>query len=225
MSLVVSDITALCAQSCGRATLNNFFDSLCSLIAQLVKLSGAAEGSRLGNVGAGAENVAEKLDMANRTYSWLEEVFVLQAIPDTISKGNAVDKVLGVASTCAVSLSILLDHISLLKQLKILKGGKRAGAGTRILAGKVLLFSLIVDIVHHVVKHHRLRKRSAHKDETTESIVGLVKKCLFSTLVAHWANMHQMHDLFSSVLNFMLNCHTLKMEWDETTKRPGKSIK
>merc|ERR1712039_921922 len=130
-----------------------------------------------------ARTAMTQLAGARRTHRWCKEFPVIQSIPKSLTIADPIDRMLDLCQKISLATFMIIDHFGHMKQWKLLKGGKRAGAGTVQLGLKFFCLSNFIGAVvqakkcvETIVKHLLLVLQTAHLSrlrETHDALVGV----------------------------------------------------
>merc|ERR1712032_1462454 len=102
---------------------------------------------------------------------WCKEFPVVQSIPKSLAIADPIDRVLDLFQKISLATFMMIDHVGHMKQWKILRGGKRSGAGTIQLGLKFFCFSNFIGALVQAKKF--LALNMSQDDKTIEK-----KKCM-----------------------------------------------
>jgi len=155
-----------------------------------------------------AQAVIANLGSYRRTMSWLNELPPLIKIPSDISLKDPIDRTLALMEHCGLALFFMLDHLAWLKLLGILRGGKRAGVGTRLIAFKFMLLSVSAGFLQLV------RKRSeVLKSQKTTHNINTLRSAAMVVVFAQLSEVKKTSELTVPLLGTLTAAYDVKTMW------------
>jgi len=218
---LVTSFNTLCTKSEGRDKLGRFVQYGCRTLIGLLSMRKLQAGSQFHLLHEQAGNVMKQLASARRCNRWCKEFPVIQqiiaslptGIPQSISISSAVEKSAELLQKLALATFMICDHIGWLKQVKILKGGKRAGTGTIQLGLKFFGASNFLGAVLALKKIRDTPEGEKGKKEK------LVETCFKHTLLVfqclHLSRTYETHDAFVGVLGMITSAIDVRTQWPE----------
>eukprot|EP00434_Breviolum_minutum_P025941 symbB.v1.2.022934.t1/scaffold2056.1/size90925/8 len=176
---------------------------------QPTALSSAA-GTLLARLEGHARTVMVQLASARRTHRWMKELPVIQGLPQSFKIDNPLDLVLDVVQKVSLICFLITDHIGMLKQWKILSGGKRAGTGTIQLGLKIFTFCNFVGVVTQLKKIMDIGLKEEKRDQLAKSWEAVVKHSLLMIQTSHLSLLYQTHDAFvglCGIITSSIDCY------------------
>lgn len=231
--LSLDEINVLATKAEGRDKMARFFQYTARMLLGAIQFSPPRVGTRLSKAEQDIKQVMMQLAAARRIHRWLKEIPVIQSIPKTLQIANPIERLLELAQKVTLATFMIIDHIGMLKQWKILPGGRRSGTGTIQLGLKFFCFSNVFAIIAQLRKFHLLGLSSANGKSTSCSNgstnikeVSLTRqKCLETAFkhfllviqVAHLSTLYQSHDMLVGL------CGMVSSWMDTTAQLPEKS--
>eukprot|EP00931_Biecheleriopsis_adriatica_P073024 TRINITY_DN47396_c0_g1_i1.p1 TRINITY_DN47396_c0_g1~~TRINITY_DN47396_c0_g1_i1.p1 ORF type:complete len:249 (-),score=59.72 TRINITY_DN47396_c0_g1_i1:98-844(-) len=198
LGISLADFNTLCTKAEGRDKLARFFQYLARAIVGSMAYMAPKAGTTLAKLEGHARTVMVQLAGARRTHRWCKEFPVIQSLPKCLDLSDPVDRVFELLQKASLATFLITDHIGLLKQWKILSGGKRAGTGTIQLGLKFFCFSNAVAVLYQAKKMKDLRQKVLQYDEKKEQrrkcYETAVKHALLVLQTAHLSLLYQTHD-------------------------------
>jgi hypothetical protein len=214
--LTIDNFNASCQKAEGRDKLARFFQYAARFILGLTANSKA--GTRLKMLNDNARSLMVQLANARRTHRWCKEFPVIQSIPKALQIQNPVDMILELAQKTTLATFMIIDHIGMLKQMKILSGGKRAGTGTIQLGLSWFCFS---NLIAAIIQGKKLAKQISNGGEkdTTQSRRGYVEtiaKHLFLVVqTAHLSRVYETNDKLVGFLGMITSIQDFLPQWPQ----------
>mmetsp|Transcript_45920 Transcript_45920/g.132444 ORF Transcript_45920/g.132444 Transcript_45920/m.132444 type:complete len:253 (+) Transcript_45920:92-850(+) len=187
-------LNTVCSKAEGRDKLARFFQYMCRALLGFISFSAPTAGSRMFKLEEVARTSMTNLTAARRTHRWFKEVPVIQSIPKSLALEDPVDRVLEVLTKTLLAAFFIIDHIGLLKQWKILPGGKRAGSGTIQLGLKVFCLSNVFGIIFQMKKFFALAAKEEKSPEEMTCLKLATKHLLLIIQTAHMSLLWKSHD-------------------------------
>eukprot|EP00913_Durusdinium_trenchii_P033550 g31408.t1 len=152
----IAEFNGLLQKAEGRDKLARIFQYSARLLVGSVALLQPTAGTLLARMEGHARTVMVQLASARRTHRWMKETRdhrVVQHGGDRSFKiGDPLDLALDVLQKVSLIAFLITDHIGMLKQWKILSGGKRAGTGTIQLGLKIFTFCNALGVLCNLKK-------------------------------------------------------------------------
>ncbi|CAE7721108.1 Pex11 [Symbiodinium necroappetens] len=126
----LADFNALLTKAEGRDKLARTFQYFSRSIVGSAAYLQPTAGTLLAKLEGNARTVMVQLASARRTHRWCKEFPVIQSLPACFKIDDPVDRLFELLQKASLAAFLMIDHIGMLKQWKILSGGKRAGTGT-----------------------------------------------------------------------------------------------
>ncbi|CAE6910917.1 Pex11 [Symbiodinium sp. CCMP2592] len=126
----LADFNALLTKAEGRDKLARTFQYCSRSIVGSAAYLQPTAGTLLARLEGNARTVMVQLASARRTHRWCKEFPVIQSLPACFKINDPVDRLFELLQKASLAAFLMIDHIGMLKQWKILSGGKRAGTGT-----------------------------------------------------------------------------------------------
>merc|ERR1711920_1029069 len=168
-----------------------------------------------------AGNVMKQLGSARRVHRWCKEFPVIQAIiaslpmevPQQISVRDICWKTIELMQKVTLATFMIYDHIGWLKQVKILKGGKRAGTGTIQLG---LKFFCASNFLGALVTLKKLKDAPDGQESKTKKLKEtLMKNILIVLQTLHLSRTYELHDAAVGVMGMVTSAMDVKTQWPE----------
>lgn len=174
----------------------------------------------------------KQLAGARRTHRWCKEIPVIQNIIQnfpisiSISRPLAIpdltDRALELMQKVTLATFLIIDHVGWLKQVKLLRGGKRAGTGTIQLGLTFFCASNLFGMLYQVKKLHDAR---AEKENTTQQkcIENALKHAMLVVQTAHLSRTYETHDALVGFLGMITSGMDVLAQWPAKAKQvPAK---
>jgi hypothetical protein len=233
IELSIVNFNALCTKSEGRDKLARFFQYAARTILGLIAMKRPNAGTRLFLLQEYAGNVMKQLAGARRTHRWCKEIPVIQniiqSVPVSISRPLAIpdltDRVLELMQKVTLSTFLIIDHVGWLKQVKLLRGGKRAGTGTIQLGLTFFCASNLLGMLYQLKKLHdaRAEKGNSKQQKCTENAL---KHAMLVVQTAHLSRTYETHDALVGFLGMITSGMDVLAQLPVKAKQvPAKSEK
>jgi len=217
----LSDFNALCLKAEGRDKLARVAQYAARAIAGFTSMARPQTGSRMLVLDQKARAIMVQLASARRTFRWCKEFPVIQGIPKSLNPSQPIDTILEFLQKVSLATFLIIDHIGWLKQVKILRGGKRAGTGTIQMGLKFFCLSNLVGAIYQA---KQLQAASANKDDNSKfnkSVQNMVKHLLLVVQTAHLSLLWQSHDAIVGVLGVITSSMDVIQQWPEKKAKRG----
>eukprot|EP00440_Ansanella_granifera_P056598 gb/GFBE01061346.1/.p1 GENE.gb/GFBE01061346.1/~~gb/GFBE01061346.1/.p1 ORF type:complete len:243 (+),score=55.28 gb/GFBE01061346.1/:1-729(+) len=195
----LADFNTLCTKAEGRDKLARFCQYLARAIVGSVAYLHPTAGSLLAKLEGHARTVMVQLASARRTHRWCKEFPVIQSIPKCLDIKDPIDRLLELLQKVSLATFMITDHIGLLKQWKILSGGKRSGTGTIQLGLKFFCFSNAVAVLYQLKKIKDIGQQEEKVEQRRKCYETAVKHALLVLQTAHLSLLYQTHDAIVGV--------------------------
>jgi len=220
--LTITNITTLLAKSEGRDKVGRFCQYGCRMIVGLASLQTLKADTPLYLLHERAGNVMKQLASARRVHRWCKEFPVIQAIiaslptevPRQICVRDVCWKTVELMQKVTLATFMICDHVGWLKQVKILKGGKRAGTGTIQLGLKFFGVANFLAAVLAV----RTAQNEGDQAKRGKAIKTWFKHLLLCGQCAHLSRTYESHDAFVGVLGMITSGMDVQAQWPEAKK-------
>jgi len=199
LDMSLSDFNVLCTKAEGRDKIARWFQYLARAIVGFMAYAQPKAGTALAGLETRARTVMVQLAGARRTFRWCKEFPVIQSLPKCLEIKNPVDRVLELFQKGFLTAFLITDHVGLLKQWKILSGGKRSGTGTIQLGLKLFCFSNAFAAVIQAKKIADLGPKDEKAAERRKCLETAVKHLLLVVQTAHLSLLYQTHDAIVGV--------------------------
>merc|ERR1712039_160862 len=138
----------------------------------------------------------------------------IQSIPKSLTIADPIDRMLDLCQKVSLATFMMIDHVGHMKQWKILRGGKRSGAGTIQLGLKFFCFSNFMGALVQAKKLLALslseEDRSKEKKKCTETAV---KHLLLVLQTAHLSRLRETHDALVGVAGMVTSSMDVLTQW------------
>ncbi|CAJ1444659.1 unnamed protein product [Effrenium voratum] len=178
----------------GRDKLARIFQYSARLLVGTAAYLQPTAGTLLARVEGHARTVMVQLAGARRTHRWCKEFPVLMALPQCFKIADPVELLLDLLQKASLAAFLITDHIGMLKQWKILSGGKRAGAGTIQLGLKLFTFCNFIGVLYQLKKIREIGLEEQKRDQLGKSWEAMLKHALIMIQTAHLSLLFQTHD-------------------------------
>jgi hypothetical protein len=219
---VISDLNVICSKAEGRDKLARLFQYGARAIVGAIALRTPKVGTLLFDYEAKARTVMSQLAIVRRTHRWCKEIPVIQTIPKCLKLKDPIDRVFEVLQKSTLVTFMLIDHIGLLKQWKILPGGKRAGTGTVQLGLKYFCYSNIIGLLYQFKKLYCTSRKEEKAGERKTIYENAVKHFMLAIQMAHLSRVYETHDLMVGLMGVVTSCMDLKLQLPE--RKPESKI-
>jgi len=209
----------LCLKSEGRDKLARFGQYAARFLVGLT--SKARMGTPMRSVYEKALAVMVQLAGARRAHRWCKEFPVLQGIPKSLTIANPIDMLLEVCQKATLATFMIIDHIGYLKQVKILKGGKRAGAGTIQLGLSWFALSNFISLLIQGKKLYKLTNNDDGKKDADAKETCIKQSFKHAALVvqmAHISRRFETHDAVVGFLGMITSIQDVIPQWPQAPK-------
>mmetsp|Transcript_67623 Transcript_67623/g.188710 ORF Transcript_67623/g.188710 Transcript_67623/m.188710 type:complete len:241 (-) Transcript_67623:73-795(-) len=219
-SFSFADFNTVCTKAEGRDKLARFFQYAGRLIFGITNKMTPTTGSRLSEVNAHARTVMVQLAAARRTHRWCKEFPVIMGLPKSLEIANMFDRILDLLQKIPLATFMIIDHVGWLKQLKILKSGKRAGTGTIQLGLKFFCFSNFIAAIINTKKIVALQAKKETEDgkvaaDTRKCMEAVFKHSLLVMQTAHLSLLYQTDDALVGFAGMITSLMDLMPHWPE----------
>lgn len=204
--ITLSDFNVLCTKAEGRDKIARFFQYLARAIVGFLAYTQPTAGTLLAGLETRARTVMVQLGGARRTFRWCKEFPVIQNLPKCLEIQDPLDRALELFQKGFLAAFLITDHIGLLKQWKILSGGKRSGTGTIQLGLKLFCFSNAFAAVMQAKKIRDLGTKEEKGAERRKCLETAVKHLLLVVQTAHLSLLYQTHDAIVGVAGVLTSC-------------------
>merc|ERR1711879_93066 len=169
-----------------------------------------------------SNNIMKQLAGARRTHRWCKEFPVIQNLSKIIAKGipnsmtfsSASDLFLDLMQKISLSIFLVIDHIGWLKQVKLLKGGKRSGTGTIQLGLKFFCASNFVGMLLQVKKFRDMKPQTEdHAANKRKCAETALKHALLVVQTAHLSRAFESHDVLVGVFGMVTSAMDVLPQW------------
>merc|ERR1712039_220082 len=138
----------------------------------------------------------------------------IQSIPKSLTIADPIDRLLDFCQKVSLATFMLIDHFGHMKQWKILKGGKRAGAGTIQLGLKFFCLSNFIGAVVQAKKFLALSLSEDSKGkEKKKCVETAVKHLLLVLQTAHLSRLRETHDALVGVAGMVTSSMDVMTQW------------
>jgi len=182
----------------------------------------AKVGTPLKTLNDNARSLMVQLAGARRTHRWCKEIPVLQGIPKSLTITDPMDRCLEVLQKGTLATFMIIDHIGWLKQLKILKGGKRAGTGTIQLGLSWFCFSNLVAACIQGKKLKQLYDEKEKKDNPAARqtcMQNIFKHMALVLQTAHLSRVYETNDMLVGFAGMITSLQDLMPQWPVAEKK------
>jgi hypothetical protein len=204
LQLAVNDLNVLCGKAEGRDKLARLFQYGSRAIVGAISFYTPKAGTTLHSFEAKARSVMVQLAIARRTHRWCKEIPVIQTIPKAIRMKDPIDRVFEVLQKSTLVTFMVIDHVALLKQWKVLKG-KQTGVGTVQLGLKWFCYSNIIGFFYQLKKLYCVEGKEDEKKavERRSLVINAAKFAMLAIQMAHLSLVYQSHDLLVGLLGIV----------------------
>jgi len=218
LHLNVDDFNSTCTKAEGRDKIARFFQYAGRFVFGVTTWMSPTTGSKLIEINGHARTVMVQLASARRTHRWCKEIPVIQGIPKSLQIANPVDRILELMQKIPLATFMIIDHYGMLKQLKIIKGGKRAGAGTIQMGLKFFCFSNFVGALIQAKKAFALQAASEKGDDKAAAdrrkcFETVFKHLLIVLQTAHLSLLYQTHDAIVGCAGMVSSLMDIQGQW------------
>lgn len=224
--LSLAAFNTTCTKAEGRDKLARFIQYLARFLIGCTTT--AKVGTPLKTLNDNARSLMVQLAGARRTHRWCKEIPVIQAIPKSLSIQDPVDRCLEVLQKGTLATFMIIDHIGWLKQLKILKGGKRAGTGTIQLGLTWFCFSNFVAAIIQGKKLKQLYDEKEKKDNPaarSACMQTIAKHMLLVLQTAHLSRTYETNDMLVGFAGMITSFQDLMPQWPQEEKKAQPDAK
>jgi len=217
--LSIAALNTTCTKAEGRDKLARFVQYLARFLIGCTTT--AKVGTPLKTLNDNARSLMVQLAGARRTHRWCKELPVLQGIPKSLTIQDPLDRCLEVLQKATLATFMIIDHIGWLKQLKILKGGKRAGTGTIQLGLSWFCFSNFVAAVIQGKKLKQLYDEKEKKDNPAgrrACMEAIGKHMLLVLQTAHLSRVYETNDMLVGFAGMITSLQDLMPQWPQEDK-------
>eukprot|EP00927_Polykrikos_kofoidii_P056917 TRINITY_DN51004_c0_g1_i1.p1 TRINITY_DN51004_c0_g1~~TRINITY_DN51004_c0_g1_i1.p1 ORF type:complete len:253 (-),score=39.74 TRINITY_DN51004_c0_g1_i1:151-855(-) len=222
MADLFNEFNVVCTKAEGRDKLARVGQYAARFVFGVTTWMEPTTGSKLLEINTHAKSVMSQLASARRTHRWCKEFPVIQSIPKSFQIADPVDRILEVVQKVSLATFMIVDHFAFLKQLKILKGGKRAGTGTVQLG---LRFFCLSNAVSAIIQAKKLYKIKVKADDDGKSATEryncaktIFKHLLLVLQTAHLSLLYQTHDALVGFAGMISSYIDLMGQWPERKK-------
>lgn len=205
----------VCTKAEGRDKLARFFQFGARAIAGFIGMAARSSESPLTMLDTHCRTAMVQLAMARRTHRWCKEIPVIQSIPKCLCIACPVERTLQLLQKASLAAFMVIDHVGLLKQWKLLPGGKRSGMGTIQLGLKSFCFSSCVAALSQAKRLLELSRAGEGEEERQRCREALLKHLLLVLQVAHLSLLWPTHDALVGVAGMATSLLDLKPHWPE----------
>lgn len=195
----IAEFNGLLQKAEGRDKLARIFQYSARLLVGSVALLQPTAGTLLARMEGHARTVMVQLASARRTHRWMKELPVIQGLPQSFKIGDPLDLALDVLQKVSLIAFLITDHIGMLKQWKILSGGKRAGTGTIQLGLKIFTFCNALGVLCNLKKIKEIGLQEEKRDQLGKCWEAVVKHSLLMIQTSHLSLLYQTHDAFVGI--------------------------
>lgn len=195
----LAEFNGLLQKAEGRDKLARIFQYSARLLVGSAAYLQPTAGTLLARLEGHARTVMVQLASARRTHRWMKELPVIQNLPQSFKIADPVELVLDVLQKASLICFLITDHIGMLKQWKILSGGKRAGTGTIQLGLKIFTFCNFMGVLYQLKKIRDIGLKEEKRDQLAKSWEAAVKHALLMIQTSHLSLLYQTHDAFVGV--------------------------
>jgi len=204
VDLGFSDFNVFIAKSEGRDKAGRFFQYFARFLKSFIETQLKPEaGTSLKSLQDASADVMKTLGSARRTHRFCKEFPVIQSLPALFERENNVDKFLEMGQKFTLLMYLMCDHMAWLKQNKIRRAGKRAGAGT-IRWG--MFFFMISNAIGAIIQYRAKKMASVLKQ------LLLVQQC------AHLSGTFETHDMLVGLSGVYTSYVDCKAQWPSRKK-------
>jgi len=198
------DFNKFLAKSEARDKVGRFFQYFCRFLKAFIETQLKPEaGTALKSLQDASGDVTKTLGGARRTHRFCKEFVTIQGLPALFEKENNADKFLEVGQKFTQLGYLGCDHMAWLKQNKIRRAGKRAGAGT-IRWG--MFFFMISNFLAAIIQYRAKKTANVIKQ------LCLVQQC------AHLSGTFETHDMLVGLSGIYTSYVDAKAQWPEKKK-------
>ncbi|CAE7227743.1 Pex11 [Symbiodinium natans] len=212
----LTDFNTLLTKAEGRDKLARVFQYFSRAIVGSAAYLQPTAGTLLATLEGNARTVMVQLASARRTHRWCKEFPVIQSLPQCFKVVDPVDRLFELLQKASLAAFLMIDHIGMLKQWKILSGGKRAGTGTIQLGLKIFTFCNIVGLLYQLKKIKDIGLEEEKRDQLGKCWETAVKHALICVQTAHLSLLYPTHDLIVGV------CGIFSSSLDVCAQLPAK---
>lgn len=221
VELTVANFTILCGKSEGRDKLARFAQYAARALVGFITAARPVKGSQLYELNEQAGNVMKNLAMARRTHRWCKEFPVIQGIlqglptiiPKQLTISSISDKALDLLQKVTLATFLVIDHIGWLKQMKILKGGRRAGTGTIQLGLTFFCASNFLGMLLQGKKALDLGDAPDKKTQRRKCFENAMKHAFLVVQTAHLSRSYETHDGLVGILGMVTSAMDVFAQW------------
>ena len=178
-------INAFLAKSEGRDKAGRFFQYFARFLRSFLETQIKPQaGTPLKFLQDASADVTKTLGGARRTHRFGKEFVTIQSLPTTFAKQMSVDKALEIGQKFTLLTYLMLDHMAWLKQNKIRRAGKRAGANT-VRWG--MFWFMISNFLKGIIDYRNKKMKNVFKQ------LCLVQQC------AHISGTVETHDMLVGI--------------------------
>jgi len=214
MDLTIDGFNTLCTKAEGRDKVARFFQYGARAIVGFSSMAAPKAGSTLNTVETHARTAMTQLAGARRTHRWCKEFPVIQSIPKCLTIVDPIDRVLDLFQKTSLATFMMIDHVGHMKQWKILRGGKRSGAGTIQLGLKFFCFSNFIGFLVQAKKLLALSLSEDNKSKEKKKCMETAFKHLLIVLqTAHLSRMRETHDALVGMAGMISSSMDVLTQW------------
>lgn len=191
----VTAFNACCSKSEGRDKIARIAQYGCRTITGLAQVIEPEAGSSLKAVSDKAPEVMKNLAMARRTHRWCKEFPVIMSIPKSFEIPGTMDRILDLVQKVSLASFMIIDHIAWLKQVKVLKPGKRSAPETVQLGLKCLFVSNAIAAFVGWKKLNNTTNDEKNAGKRQELKKGILRSLLCVIQNLHTSKLKEFHDL------------------------------
>lgn len=213
--ITLAEFNVLCTKAEGRDKLARLFQYAARAIVGVVNAAAPKAGSVLKKVEENSRTAMVQLASARRTHRWCKEIPVIQSIPKCLEIKDPIDRVLELLQKLTLVTFMITDHIGLLKQWKILPGGKRAGTGTIQLGLSWFCYSNMLGVAIMAKKLHALGAKEGKEAEKRKCKENCFKHALLVIQTAHLSRLYETHDVLVGVTGVITSLMDVALQLPE----------
>jgi len=223
--LTVANFNALCGKAEGRDKLARFWQYAARAIFGLTQMGNMKAGSRLYWINEMAGNIMKQLASTRRAHRFCKEVPVIQAILQSlpakvpakldISFEVLVERGLDLLQKVTLATFMIIDHIGWLKQMKVLRGGKRAGTGTIQLGLAWFCLSNCLGMLIQAKKLRDVWGEEGKQNKRKTTAENMMKHGFLVVQTAHLSRVYESNDALVGILGMITSTMDVLAQWPE----------
>lgn len=213
--ITLADFNVLCTKAEGRDKLARFFQYASRAIVGFMNMAAPKAGSLLSTIEGHSRTTMVQLAGARRTHRWMKEIPVIQSIPTCLKVADPVDRALELLQKVTLATFMIIDHVGLLKQWKILPGGKRSGTGTIQLGLQWFCYSNLIGVAIQAKKLFQLQKKEGKDAEKRKCKENCFKHALLVIQTAHLSRVYETHDVLVGVTGMITSLMDISLQLPE----------